>query len=896
MHVSQPIKLKSPRPLPHNACAPHDNDAWTTLTPLYIDSNGDCLERQPVSVGVPVARGIVHDTAELLVLDAMDRPVPLQTSVLARWPDGSLKWVLLDFALPGVRQGSNPWTLAKRPVGSGTASAGVVVTEDPHTVVVDTGVAAFCLGRGWFAPFTRVLLGSKDTLRSAACVLTDARGRTRAPLVDQVVIEARGPVRATICFTGQFTGRTPCRFTARLSFFAGTGLVRLELTIHNPQRAAHRGGLWDLGDPGSFYFRDLSLELEMDRVAPSEIRWADQQGQPYRTAHNGLEIYQDSSGGEQWNCKNHVNRYGHVPCSFRGYRVCADGHDEKGLRASPIVGMGCTGGHLSVAVPDFWQQFPKALEVEGSRLRVRLFPKQFDDLFELQGGEQKTHTVWLSFAPNASPALTWVHAPARVRARPEWYESSGAMDHFAASAADADEPMASLLTPIVAGPSSFFAKREIIDEYGWRHFGEVYADHESAYYNGPRPVISHYNNQYDVIYGTLTQYLRTGDGRWLDLCGPLARHVVDIDIYHTDADKAAYNGGLFWFTDHYKDAATSTHRTYSRHNCCPGDRTYGGGPGSNHNFTTGLLHFYYLTGDAHARAAVLGLADWVINMDDGRKHWLELIDPGPTGLATATGELTYQGPGRGPGNSVNALLDAWLLSGSRQYLQKAEEFIQRAAHPCDDIAALDLLDAEKRWSYTVFLSVLARYLELKAEAGELDYGYAYGRATLLAYATWMLANEIPYLDRADQLQYPTEVWAGQELRKANVLQTAAAYADQPLRTRFVRRGREIADRASRDLLGFESRTVARAAALVMVEGARAAYLRTRPLTTAPRPARDYDFGGPVTFVPQRVRVGAELQSVRGAARILLRLASPRTWIRVAKRLVARGVRGETWPD
>src|SRR5262249_24458101 len=149
---------------------------------------------------------------------------------------------------------------------------------------------------------------------------------------------------------------------------------------------------------------------------------------------------------------------------------------------------------------------------------------------------------------------------------------------------------------------------------------------EATYYTGPLPVISHYNNQYDVLHGLLLQYLRTGDPRWFALADPLARHVMDIDIYQTEEDKAAYNGGLFWFTDHYKDAATCTHRTYSRHNAPAKIRAYGGGPSSNHNFATGFVYYYFLTGDPNARAAVLSLADWVLNMDDGSQNVFGLVD------------------------------------------------------------------------------------------------------------------------------------------------------------------------------------------------------------------------------------------------------------------------------
>ncbi len=559
-----------------------------------------------------------------------------------------------------------------------------------------------------------------------------------------------------------------------------------------------------------------------------------------------------------------------------------------GLRASPIVAVAGANGCVTAAIPEFWQQFPKALDVRDGRLRIGLFPSQFSDVFELQGGEQKTHTVWLHFGlPSSSREgnLDWVHRPAHVRIDSEWSRQSDAVPHLASAEAAAEERLDSYLLEAIQGSKSLFARREIIDEYGWRNFGEVYADHEGDYYNGPRPVISHYNNQYDQVYGALLQYWRTGDCRWLEFADPLARHVIDIDIYHTDEDRAAYNGGMFWFTDHYKDAATSTHRTYSRANCRPRDRSYGGGPGSCHNFTTGLLYYYYHTGDALARDAVLSLADWVIRMDEGRLNILGLIDDGPTGIATATAEPEYHGPGRGGGLSINALLDGWLVSRKCDYLDKAQELIRRCVHPSDDIAARELLDVERRWSYTIFFAALARYLDVKAEAGELDFMYAYARASLIHYAAWMLDNERPYFDQRDKLEFPTEAWAAQEFRKANVLRMAASHTDEPLRGRFIQRGRELADRAWVDLLHFETRSSARAIAIMLVEGTRDAYFRTHDVCPAPPPKDGFDFGTPTIFVPQKLRIRRQLRTPSGVGRALLRLADPRRWWRQARRLV-----------
>ncbi len=837
---------------------------------------------RPVSLGIPFPKGLLDSTDALTLSDARGSLIPLQAAPLARWSDGSIQWVLLDFLLDAEHEPPLHLHSCHTPGGllPCRIRKEVVVKETSEAVIVQTGAALFHLDRHTLKPFYRVALGNQDILDSvdSRSILTDPHGYESLGIVQRVSLEALGPVRATVRLEGKFSGSVPARFSARLCFFAGTGLVRLALTLHNPDRAHHPGGLWDLGDRGSMLFRDLSLKLALGGTGSLRRNWVTEPGQEsHRVEGEALEIYQDSSGGTNWRSRNHVNRFGDVPCSFQGYRVRVGRQETRGQRANPLLSLEGEEWAVDVAVPEFWQQFPKALESEGRTLRVRLFPQQFGDLFELQGGEQKTHVVWLRFARPGQPPLAWVHQPLAVHAPPKWYAASGALPHLVAADEDPDPRLQELLAGAVEGSNSFFARREVIDEYGWRNYGELYADHEAAHYKGRAPVISHYNNQYDPVYGTLLQYFRTGETRWLDLHDALARHVIDIDIYHTDQDRAAYNGGLFWHTDHYRDAGTSSHRCYSRANATPDPRSYGGGPGNTHNYTTGLLHYYYHTGDRAAREAVLSLANWVINMDDGKQHILGWIDDGPTGLASSNGEPVFSGPGRGVGNSVNALLDGWLIAREKRYLEKAEELIRRVVHPDDAVAARDLLNVEPRWSYTVFLSVLVRYLDLKAESGDLGFMYAYAQASLVRYAEWMAEYERPYYDQTEKLEFPTETWAAQEFRKANVMRLAAAHADEPLRTRLHKRGQELSERAWADLLRFESRTTTRPLAIVMIEGAKDRYLRSHVPTLAPRPLARHDFGEPQPFVYQKLRIRARLKTTRGLLTTLLSLINPYHW-------------------
>ncbi len=807
--------------------------------------------------------------------------MPLQVEPLAKWPDGSIRWLMLDFIAPPLNVGQTQLRLIEDTTGTNHTRPVNNLKSAADEFSVDSGSAVFRVNTTTgLLPYIDWLGQTVLVPNGAGIALTDAKGRQCLSRIEDVICETAGPVRTTICLKGFFVGTAPCRFEARFDIFAGTGLCRIGVTIHNPRRARHRGGLWDLGDPGSILFRDLSLQWKLVGEQQYKTDWRAEVDAATSFDETGpVEIYQDSSGGEKWNSSNHVNRVGRVPCSFRGYRVRAKQTEQIGFRASPQLTMRSALAAVSVSVPEFWQQFPKSILADGSMLRVGLFPDQFADLHELQGGEQKTHTVWLHVGPpnGDSEALGWVHRPVVARSTSEWYAESGAFPHLAPQEPGPQSDLDNYLAGAIEGIDSIFAGREAIDEYGWRNYGEIWANHELLHCETPAPVITHFNNQYDSILGCLLQFFRTGDRRWWELADPLARHVADIDIYHTTEDKAAYNGGLFWFTDHYKDAATCTHRTYSRTNLPSDGRPYGGGPGSAHNFTSGLTTYYFLTGDRIVRDAALSLADWVLAMDDGVNNVLGLIDDGPTGLASSTADPAFHGPGRGPGLSINALLDGWLLSGHRAYLDKVEELIGRVVHPSDDREARDLLNVELRWSYTIFLMVVDRYLRIKAELGEMDIRYAYGRSCLLHYAAWMVKHELPYFDQKEQLEYPTETWAAQELRKANVLRLASAYADEPLRSQLRSRGDALADRGWVDLLAFDSRHVARALAIVMVEGTCDDWLRRNNVATLPCPNDVFEFGSPSSFVPQKHRVMRRLKAPSGWAAILLRLVRPSVW-------------------
>lgn len=848
---------------------------------------------QLFTLGVPVPIGYMNNihTPLGIACDGADA-TRVQTRVLGYWPDGSVKWLLVCFL--SEQLGSKRSAVLRPLCHSHMAQQGnlpqIAVSPTTDGFSITSGEACIRLAKGERL-LDQLKLSGERWLGESGCRLIcyDKRGNRHVGRMDSLVVEEAGPYRVTFAFQGSL-GRTGLRISVRESIHAGSNRVQMQVTIENPRRARHRGGLWDLGDPGSVLLQSLRLELQADKGLTGQLRWQEQpDGEVFSTPGKALEIYQESSGGKYWNSRNHVNRHGRIPFKLRGYRVYCEELQSDGDRASPILALRGDNRYMTCAIEEFWQKFPSALEVRGEHVMIYLWPEQFPDLFELQGGEHCTRTVWIDWGIDRGAAwkqLAGIYDSPSAVVAPAWIAASSAVPFFSVAPSLRPEAHA-ILASALDGEQSFFAKREAIDEYGWRNFGDCWADHEQTYAADPRPVISHYNNQYDLLHGLLVQYLQTDDIRWWRLADPLARHVMDVDIYHTDRDKSGYSGGLFWHTNHYRDAGRSTHRTHSvdmRGKALPGT---GGGPANEHNYTSGLLLYHVLTGDERALGSVVGLADWAIKMDAGEQHLLGIASNHRTGLASCTTEPGYHGPGRGAGNTINALLDGWLATGQRQYVDKCDEILRRTIHPNDAIPQRDLLNAEPRWSYTVYLQVLLKMLEMTRDAPEWHETRDYARQSVLHYAGWMLTHERAYLDSPAALEYPTETWAAQDLRKGNVLLGAARITTGSAAESLRERGHELLDKAWKSLQSFPTHIYTRPLALVLQQVYQESFL-SNDRSEACHQKQDCEyqpqfFNSHPPFVPLKTLLKAELCRPAGLLRVSLHCLRPRGWYNALRR-------------
>lgn len=799
-------------------------DSPSIKLPIEFESNVDSNQKLVSEVSVPLPKSMVFTLEQLSVTttpnDLSDIPNEIDAlcQVISYWPDNSIKWAKLTIEPVNQTQTFLNINNAKQGIPDNSNTQFLENTNDIDNYSFKSGSNTLTLN---LTKQQLTILDDNDniilSLDSDDLALTDSQGQSLKANLDSAIAIQQNNLKnsvssaITLKIEGHFSD-TLVRFQLIVDWLLPFDLVKFTLQIHNTDRAMHQGGKWDLGDPGSFNFKSFDIKLSTSqKVQAQNHTFTDVQNNQRFNAESFF-CEQFSSGGENWQSPVHVNHNNQVELNKNGFVLRHGENEHTGLRCQPVVRLK---NNLALTLDQFWQNFPKSLAVTNNTVTLGLFPSTHY-LHELQGGEKKTHNFWISLNSDNND-LTSSHINNRGFIDWDWTNQCDLYPFIETETVKANS-LQSIIDLGINGTSSFMAKRETLDEYGWRNFGELYADHETAGYEGEDIFVSHYNNQYDPIYGFLRQYLTTGNNKWFELADDLATHVKDIDIYHTTLDKNEYNGGLFWHTDHYLQAFTSSHRSYSKYqaNDVYQDHAGGGGPGGQHCYTTGLYLHYCMTGQQSSKDAVLTLANWITNVYEGSGTCLELLLAFKNRhVAGYKNHFTGQYPlDRGVANYVNALLDSFELTDELHYLTQVETIMTNTVHPNEDLKLRDLDDVEKNWFYVVFLQAVCRYLQLKLNTQTLDEAFYFCRDCLLTYADWMLENEQPYLEKPEILEYPNDTWTAQDLRKAHVL-AAAAYFSPDDGSKFMQKAEYFENYVTTKLNASETKTYTRILVLLM---------------------------------------------------------------------------------
>lgn len=527
-----------------------------TVTKLYFEkiSKYD-RAKEPVHVSIPFARGRLRDPGRLVIRDG-ERTLPVQARVLANWPDGSIKWLIVHFQpdLPGNLDKSLQFAITEKPAQASALEERIKVTDTAQGLLVDTGPLSFRVPRGGFLPLADVRLNGKllwggaflggFTLRHDGEELATGDGEV------ELELEETGPLCAVILLKGKHRradGSGYLELRGRITAYAGKPYVDIEHQLIHAEN-----------EP------ELALEelrLDVRPQATGTPRLALGEGYYRTNIRAGEEPLEMTIDAETLLYQSNEH---YVDCFYGDFWI--DWRDD-------LAG-------LTLSIYQAHQNFPKKLRVTPDGMTAYLYPPEVAPARLLQG-MAKTHRLRLHFhAPDASleelaASSLQFQLPDHPALPADWYRENNpwGLDFIPERVPDR------LLTML----SRRHDQRP--EAMGMFHFGDApdagYTDQGRG-----RGLTVWVNNEYDRPHACALFYALTGQRRVLDSGLVAARHWMDVDLCHY-SENPLHHGGL--------KIHTAYHVT--------------GGVTPSHEWVEGLLDYYYLTGRREGLEAAYSVAE-----------------------------------------------------------------------------------------------------------------------------------------------------------------------------------------------------------------------------------------------------------------------------------------------
>ncbi len=582
----------------------------------------DGIERRawPLTAGVPFAAGALRAADGVVVRDEQGTALPTQTRVLARWPDGSVRWLLVDTQID--LRPDQERRLRVEPGRAPAPRAAVRVSATEDGLAVDTGALRFSVPRTRFAiaDGMHAVAAPETRLGAITALLVAGERRGVAQPPERVQVLEEGPLRARIELRGTYGNGFD--YVVRLDAHAGQPFVRILHTFINRHPRAF------ISVP------QISLEVPLGALRAGSYRLA-LEGERARRGplpDGGLRAVQ------------------------RDNRHAVILGDEADARLAGWIELGATPA-FGLAARWFWQEYPQGIEVTRSAVRYDLWSPAADPA-QAGAGAAKTHelAVWLA-APGALPPgagaalrrpLVGVVDPAALAATgalPQAIGGSETAARFGRKAADAAHRYLNRNAQERWNDcgrvhcTELGLEVERLGAYGMWNWGDW---NFRGYEDRVKGTDSWGNLEYDTTEVLALSFAASGDPALHEAMVAAARHYMDVDTIHDYPARPEWVG-----MNHPKNPL---HFSFQL-----------GGPDLGHTWAQGLVDYYYLTGDERGLAAARGIADY---------------------LATRVQGFVRGNP-RQWGWPQIALLAVYEATGDARYREAALRYAQRGmqAHP-----------------------------------------------------------------------------------------------------------------------------------------------------------------------------------------------------------------------
>lgn len=516
---------------------------------------------EPVMVSIPFQSGKLHDPEEFTILDG-DSSLPIQTRVLATWPDGSIKWMIVHYQpdLPGNQDKTMKFEL--RPQRKQPEPKSVVVLNDSDDGIrIDTGPLNFLIPRDGFMPITDVSLNQNTILGGCPfngfSLRHDGKNSVTSTGKVELTIEEEGPLCVVVLVRGKHRrpdGKGYIDLRGRITAYAGKPYVGVEHGFIHAEEEPH------------LMFEELRLDFEPEVSGTPRVSL----GEGYyntriREGEGPLDMMIDGETILNQSFEHYID-------SFYG-DFWADWRDED--------------AGLALSIHQAHQNFPKKLFVDSGGTVCSLYPAEPPPVKVYQG-MAKTHRILLNFhGPDTSleeisTRSLQFQIPDRPALSRQWFRENNPweLDFFPA---DIPARLITYLNRLHDGRPKAL---------GMLHFGDA---PDSAYTDQGRGGgrVVWVNNEYDRPHACALYYALTGQRRVLDSSLVSARHWLDVDLCHHSPDPLQ-DGGL---KVHSADHVTA-------------------GISISHEWVDGFLDYYYLTGRQEGLDAAYSVANNIMRKLD----------------------------------------------------------------------------------------------------------------------------------------------------------------------------------------------------------------------------------------------------------------------------------------
>lgn len=574
------------------------------FTDIVVRETAGLDRLRQITGGVPLAKGAAPAGSRFTLFDKSNKPVPCQYEILARWEDGSIRWVLLDFQAKPPMNGSESYRLKWDNNGREAKPLVPVKTVQGKTISVSSGDVVL-------TTVTGALLRISDRF-DVKLILTDKHGKRCDGIGGSAKIETNGKLRSTLLLTGSFFTPDKKRvvdFRLRASVYAGLSEFYLE-----PQLLVN-------ADSGMIqYINDLSLEF----VPVNPIKSASIGGMPgWKESHAPgapVRLFQVDD---------------------QKYRL--DGASGTGEKAPGWMEINDGKGTLAVALRDFWQQWPKSLEVDSKVARLGLFPEfeagtfshmepwyKHDYLFEgnsyrLREGQTRRWQVWADLSGNGENLARSVNMSLVPAVDPTQAIATGEWGYVAPAGSKGMEQYDAWADNLFEGYCRSIREQR---DYGAMNWGDWWGERNCNWGN----------HEYDTPMQILIQFARTGDPKYFHVAEQAARHYSEVDVIHfVNQELKEYFSQ--WESEDYPSRPGMVHEHSIGHvggfhpvekirqlyfdlgvdkskdpYLCLDPFNLG------HIFTLGMAHYYLLTGDPWIKETVERIGDNLMKLAEDGKY------------------------------------------------------------------------------------------------------------------------------------------------------------------------------------------------------------------------------------------------------------------------------------